>query len=145
MLIRKPVSSVFQAFIDPQITSRFWFTKSSGMLEAGKTLIWEWEMYNVSTKVVVSEIIPDEKISIEWGDPETIVDFEFTKVTDHSTYVEIKNNGFSQKGDELLAVTNDSMGGFTTVLDGLKAYLEHGLMLHLIADKYPKDARQHGN
>ena len=30
MLIRKPVSSVFQAFIDPQITSRFWFTKSSG-------------------------------------------------------------------------------------------------------------------
>jgi uncharacterized protein YndB with AHSA1/START domain len=33
MLIRKPVAEVFEAFIDPAITSRFWFTKSSGRLE----------------------------------------------------------------------------------------------------------------
>src|SRR4051794_4566310 len=29
MLIRKPVEEVFQAFIDPAITTHFWFTKST--------------------------------------------------------------------------------------------------------------------
>jgi len=29
MLIRKPVEEVFEAFIDPAITSKFWFTKGS--------------------------------------------------------------------------------------------------------------------
>jgi uncharacterized protein YndB with AHSA1/START domain len=30
MLIRKPVSEVFNAFIDPEKTKYFWFTKGSG-------------------------------------------------------------------------------------------------------------------
>lgn len=33
MLIRRPVMDVFEAFIDPDITTTFWFTKSSGRLE----------------------------------------------------------------------------------------------------------------
>ncbi|MEO6905534.1 MAG: polyketide cyclase, partial [Ginsengibacter sp.] len=56
MLIRKPVTLVFQAFIDPAITTNFWFTKSSGQLETGKTITWEWEMYGISTNVLVKEI-----------------------------------------------------------------------------------------
>ena len=38
MLIRKPVKEVFEAFIDPSITTKFWFTKSSGRLEVGKRI-----------------------------------------------------------------------------------------------------------
>lgn len=30
----------------------------------------------------------------------------------------------------------DTTGGFTTVLDGLKAYLEHGIKLNLVEDKF---------
>ncbi len=41
MLIRKPVSEVFKAFIYPGVTTNFWFTKSSGPLEIGKTITWE--------------------------------------------------------------------------------------------------------
>ena len=52
MLIRKPVAEVFAAFIDPRITTRFWFTKSSGPLVAGTPVTWEWEMYEASTRVV---------------------------------------------------------------------------------------------
>ena len=37
----------------------------------------------------------------------------------------------------------DATGGFTTVLDGLKAFLEHGINLNLIADKFPKEVSQH--
>jgi len=36
MLIRNPVALVFQAFIDPVVTTKFWFTKASGPLEVDK-------------------------------------------------------------------------------------------------------------
>lgn len=138
MLIRKPASTVFQAFIDPAITTNFWFTKSSGQLEVGKTVIWEWEMYNVSNKVFIKNIVPNKKISIEWGDPVTTVDFEFNALTEDTTYVVINNYGFKETGDNLIKVINDNTGGFTTVLDGLKAFLEHNINLNLISDKFPK-------
>ncbi len=137
MMIRKPISQVFQAFIDPTITTNFWFTKSSGPLEVGKTIKWQWEMYNVSSNVFVNEIIPDRKISTVWGDPATNVDYEFTPLTDDTTYVVIKNYGFNQTGDDLIQAIKDNTGGFTTVLDGLKAYLEHNIKLNLVADKFP--------
>jgi uncharacterized protein YndB with AHSA1/START domain len=138
MLIRKPASTVFQAFIYPTITTNFWFTKSSGKLEVGKSVKWEWEMYGYATTASVKEIIPNKKIVIEWGDPATVIDFEFTALTDDTTYVVIKNFGFRETGDELIQAINDNVGGFTTVLDGLKAFLEHNLRLNLIADKFPK-------
>ena len=40
MLIRKPVTQVFEAFVDPEITTKFWFTKSSGKLELEKKARW---------------------------------------------------------------------------------------------------------
>lgn len=143
MLIRKPVSEVFQAFIDPAITTNFWFTKSSGRLEVGKTVIWEWEMYGFSTHVLTKEIIPNKLISTEWGNPATTVDYEFMPLTDETTYVVIKNYGFKESGDELIQAIQDNTGGFTTVLDGMKAYLEHNIRLNLIADKFPKEVSNH--
>jgi uncharacterized protein YndB with AHSA1/START domain len=137
MLIRRPVAEVFNAFIDPAITTNFWFTKSSGKLEVGKTVTWDWEMYGVSIPVLTKEIISDKLISTEWGEPATTVDYEFTALTDDTTYVVIKNYGYRETGDELLQVIIDNTGGFTTVLDGLKAFMEHGIKLNLIADKFP--------
>lgn len=53
----------------------------------------------------------------------------------------ITNYGFNNTGDKLIESIKDNTGGFTTVLDGLKAYLEHGINLNLIADKYPQKAK----
>lgn len=44
--------------------------------------------------------------------------------------------------DEIVAQALDSMGGFTFVLAGLKAFLEHGIVLNLVADHNP-DASKH--
>ena len=127
---------MFNAFLAPAITTNFWFTKSSGKLEVGKTVTWEWEMYGASVEVLVKEIVTNQSIIAEWGNPATTIDFSFTPVDQNSTYVVIKNYGFHETGDDLIAVIKDSTGGFTTVLDGLKAYLEHGLRLNLIGDKF---------
>lgn len=136
MLIRKPVAEVFEAFIDPEVTTRFWFTKSSGRLEPGKTITWEWEMYQVKDEIEVLEIIPGELIRMTWGQPGTTVDYRFERVSSETTYVTITNYGLHLEGEALVAAVRDLTGGFTTVLDGLKAWLEHGIALNLVGDKF---------
>ena len=138
MMIRKPISEVFQAIVDPGITTKFWFTKSSGKLEKGKTVTWEWEMYGVADEIKVLELVPNKKIGIEWDNPTTKVDFEFSELSEQMTYVTIKNYGFHQTGNELIEAIKNNTGGFTTVLDGLKAYLEFGIELNLVRDKFPQ-------
>jgi hypothetical protein len=64
-------------------------------------------------------------------------------LTDETTYVIIKNYGFKEEGDDLIQIIKDSTGGFTTVLDGMKAFLEHNLKLNLITDKFPKEVSNH--
>ncbi len=139
MLIRKPVEDVFQAFIDPAITSRFWFTKSTGRLESGKRIRWEWEFYGASTELEVKALDKDKRILISWNtkDKPTSVEFTFSPHGAHATFVSITNYGFEGDGDSILEQAMDSAAGFELVLASLKAYLEFGIQLNLIADRFP--------
>jgi uncharacterized protein YndB with AHSA1/START domain len=137
MLIRRPVSEVFEAFVDPAVTSRFWFTRSSGRLEAGRKVSWEWEMYGVGTELTVAALEKDSRIVIEWDDPPTRVEWTFTARPDGTTFVRVANTGFVGTGDEMVRQAIDSTGGFTLVLAGAKALLEHGIELDLVADHSP--------
>ena len=142
MLIRRPVGEVFKAFIDPAITTKFWFTKSSGKLETGKQIHWEWEMYNSSTDVNVISIEPNRRILVEWtayGEPTTI-DWIFTSRPDNTTFVSITNSGFHGTQDEIAQQAIGSTEGFSFVLAGLKALLEQDINLNLIADRFPDGA-----
>jgi len=145
MLIRKPVPEVYEAFINPEITTKFWFTKSSGRIEAGKQVIWYWEMYNISAQVNVREVEENKRILIDWGnyDSATAVEWIFTPYGNDATYVRITNSGFKGDGDKVVRDALDSTGGFTTVLDGAKACLEHNINLNLITDKFPKGLTEH--
>src|SRR5256885_10038859 len=69
MLIRKPIATVFEAFVDPAITSRFWFTRGSARLEQGKNVIWHWDMYGATAQVEVKVVEPNQRILIEWPTP----------------------------------------------------------------------------
>lgn len=144
MLIRKPVAEVFEAFVDPAITTRFWFTKSSGRLEPGKEIRWDWEMYDVSDLVHVKVIEPNARILIEWGDDApTTVEWVFTPLADATTFVSITNTGFGGDDDEIVSQAIDSTEGFTLVLSGLKALLEHNIALNLVADRFPAGVPKH--
>lgn len=144
MLIRRPVVEVFEAFIDPAITSKFWFTRGSGRLEQGKEVQWDWEMYNLSIKVTVKAIEEQKRILIEWpgyGIP-NLVEWTFTARKDNTTFVRITNTGFSAN-DEGVKQAINSTQGFTFLLAGLKAFLEHHVMLHLSADSHPGEPEEH--
>lgn len=139
MLIRKPVSEVFEAFVNPAITSRFWFTTGSGRLKEGEVIRWEWEMYDISVGVTVKAIEHNKRILIEWEGYRgpTTVAWAFTSRSDDTTFVSITNSGFSGDGDEVVKQALDSTGGFALVLAGAKAFLEHNISLNLIADRFP--------
>jgi len=145
MLIRKPAAEVFEAFVDPDVTTQFWFTKSSGRLEEGQQVQWAWEMYGISIPVIAKTIEPSRRIVIEWPGYSalTTVEWTFESHTDDATFVRITESGFTGDGDELVKQVASSTQGFSLVLAGAKAWLEHGIRLNLVADRYPKGIEEH--
>lgn len=139
MLIRRPAADLFEAFSDPAITTRFWFSRSSGRLESGAEVRWEWEMYGVGTPVQVREIEPNRRILIDWGEEgeSTRVEWRFEPRGGDTTFVTVRNWGFGGDADSIVAQALDSTGGFNLVLAGAKAFLEHGIELNLVADHAP--------
>jgi uncharacterized protein YndB with AHSA1/START domain len=98
MLIRKPVAEVFEAFVNPAVTTKFWFTKGSGRLEAGKHVTWEWKMYSVSVQVNVKAIEENARILIDWssqGRPATTVEWIFTALPGWYDVRQCDKQGFS--------------------------------------------------
>lgn len=141
MLIRRPVEVVFEAFADPAVTARFWFSKGSGRLESGAVVRWDWEMYGVGSDVRVKAIEPGRRILIDWDlDDPTEVEWLFEPRGEH-TWVTVTNRGFH--GADPVAEALDSTGGFALVLAGAKIWLEHGIEPRFVLDRHP-DARAEG-
>ena len=76
---------------------------------------------------------------VEWsayGAP-TTVEWIFTPRADGTTFVSITNAGFTGDVDAVTGQVVSSTEGFTLVLAGAKALLEHGVRLNLVADRFP--------
>jgi uncharacterized protein YndB with AHSA1/START domain len=139
LLIRKPIAEVFEAFVNPAITTQFWFTQSSGRLETGQQIKWEWEMYSVSAQVNVKTIEANKRILMEWTGYSglTPVEWIFTAHPNDTTFVSVSESGFTGTDDEIVQQALGSTGGFTMVLAGAKAWLEHHIHLNLVLDRFP--------
>lgn len=134
MLIRKPVVDVFEAFVDPAITSKFWFSQGSTRLEPGRTVRWDWQMYGFSQQVDVLAVEANKRILVEWRAYErpTPIEWLFDPRSGDATFVSITNSGFTEAQQAL-----DSTEGFAFVLAGAKAFLEHDVILNLVTDRFP--------
>jgi len=145
MLIRKPVAEVFEAFVDPGVTSKFWFTRGSGRLQPGQRVQWDWEMYDFSIQVAVKSIEVNKRILVEWShdDSASTIEWTFTARDDGTTFVSITNSGFRGEADEVVKQAIDGTEGFAFVLAGAKALLEHGIRLNLVPDRFPGGLEAH--
>lgn len=141
MLIRRPVSEVFEAFVNPGITSKFWFTKSSGRLEEGKTVTWTWGQFGVSGKITVTHLRQDQLIRFEWPSEEgstRTVEIFFEPKPDETTFVNVAESGFDKEDEQLIKKIAGQTEGWALVLSALKAWLEHDINLNLISDHKPE-------
>ncbi|WP_320774497.1 SRPBCC family protein [Streptomyces sp. CRN 30] len=139
MIVRRPPREVFEAFADPAVTTRFWYSAGSGRMEPGAELRWEWSFYGVSVQVRVEAVEAGRLIRFTWGnyDRPTLVELTFTPRPGDATHVEVTETGFEGSGDDAVRWVNDTVGGFSTVLCALKALLEHGIELGAVADHHP--------
>ena len=149
--IAKPVHEVFEAVADPAQLSHYFTTGGAqGRLETGATVTWDFHDFPGAFPVYVIEVVPDEKIVLEWqanegeapnvegGEPKdadyrTRVTMSFTGLDDGRTLVEIAEEGWR----ETQAALDGSYGnchGWTQMLCALKIWVEHGINLR--ADFY---------
>jgi uncharacterized protein YndB with AHSA1/START domain len=142
LLIRKPASEVFEAFVNPDITTKFWFSHSTGRLCEAQRVTWEWRMFGFKSDVKVLELEQDKRLVIEWGEPgkATLAEWTF-EARDGATRVVVNHRGFAGDAAQKLAAVIDATEGFTLVLVGAKAWLEHGLQLDLVVDRHPELVR----
>ena len=100
-------------------------------------LAWPCKRYNL---VMAIQSVRDAATE-DFG--QTTVEWTFEPESDGTTFVGITESGFTGDGDELLKQVADSTQGFTLVLAGLKAFLEHTIRLNLVADRFPKGIEEH--
>ena len=141
MLIRVPAARAYEAFVDPALTTRFWFTASDGPLEAGASRMWRWEMYGAAAEVNVKELEAGRRILIEWGPPPIPVEWTFDARGDSETLVTVRTWGWTGTDADVMERALDSKGGFALVLAAAKGFLEHGCPMDLIADQHPEAIR----
>ena len=81
----------------------------------------------------------NKRIRVEWSgyDAPTIIEWVFTPRVDDTTFVSVTNSGFQGTGDEVVAQAISATEGFSFVLAGLKALLEHNIDLRLVPDRLP--------
>lgn len=146
LLIRRPAHHVFEALADPSITTRFWYTKSSGRMTQGADLKWEWEMYDVSTTIHVEAVEPDRLIRFKWAmydkDSPSTVEFRIIPYHDDTAYVKVSETGYTGDADNQVKRALESTGGFTFLLSALKAALEHDVTLTLVRDAFRSDLEE---
>lgn len=125
--IQKPVEEVFEAIVNPQIMTKYFISESSGRMETGKELFWEFGDFPGKFPVKVTEVQSDSMVSFVW-DEETIVRIILEEQTDKSTVVTITEGEkeLSEKNLEWLIGNTFGWGNF---LDCMKAYLEYGINL----------------
>ena len=139
LLIRRPVAQVFDAFVNPDVITKFWFNRTSGPLEANGSVNWYWDLYGASTTVRVLALEQDKRIYIEWdvdSEHPSRVEWTFEDRGADGTYVSVINSGFDSDADDLIGRVVDATGGFALVLAAAKAYLEHGVALNIVADRF---------
>ena len=129
--IAKPVHEVFEAVADPAQLSHYFSTGvAKGRLETGATVTWDFHDFPGAFPVHVIEVVPDERIVLEWkaNEPNTdylvTVTMTFQPTDDGRTKVEIAEEGWHETPAGLKASYGNCMG-WSQMVAALKVWLEH--------------------
>ena len=138
-IIRRAPTEVFAAFVDADKMSKFWFTRTDDRLKEGETSRWALGSAAdaFSFDILVKELREPEKIVIEWEGPDgstTLVTWLFEETGQGDTILTIEETGFSGSRNDVVERVVDSTGGFNQVIIAMKAFVEHGVAVNVVAD-----------
>lgn len=128
--ILKPVNEVFEAIVNPVKMSNYFISKSSGRMETGKQVMWQFPEFDLEIPVRVGKIIKDKYISYYWDveGTELLVEMTLTPGDEGSTIVTV-SEGSRANDVEGIKWLQGNAAGWANFLACLKAYLEYGINL----------------
>lgn len=135
--VARPCAETYEAVADPAQLSRYFTTGGArGRLEAGADVTWDFHDFPGAFPVTVVEADPSRRIVIEWGGSATAgstgttrTTFEFEPLDgDTRTLVTITEAAWSPTVEGAKSAF-DNCEGWTSMLAGMKAWLEHGIVL----------------
>jgi len=138
--ILKPVNEVFEAIVDPIKMSNYFISKSSGKMETGKQIMWQFPEFDMEFPIRVGKIIKDEYISYYWDveGTELLVEMTLTPRGEGSTLVTIAE-GSRANDEEGIKWLKGNTAGWANFLACLKAYLEYEINLRKGAFDFMSD------
>ena len=138
--ILKPVNEVFEAIVDPDIMSNYFISKSSGKMEEGKQIKWQFPEFDMEFPIRIDKIESNKYISYYWDMDgiELLIEMTLTSKENNSTVVTIteKSRNNDEAGIKWLMGNTE---GWANFLACLKAYLEYGINLRKGAFDFMSD------
>jgi uncharacterized protein YndB with AHSA1/START domain len=128
--ILKPVNEVFEAIVDPNKMSNYFISKSSGKMEEGKQIMWQFPEFDMEFPIRVGKITKNKYISYFWDaeGSELLVEMTLTPKGEGSTLVTVTEKG--RNNDEAgIKWLKGNTEGWANFLACLKAYLEYRINL----------------
>lgn len=129
MLIRRPVSEVFDAFVSPETITKFWLENTTGPLAKGAQVQWRFMVPGATETVTVTAFEDQRRITFNWSDGNS-VDLAFEAQGSSAARLAVEVTGFK---NERAAV--NATEGFSIVFCDLKTLLETGRSANLVRDK----------
>ena len=137
--IQKSNHEVFEAIVNPEKMINYFISKSSGRMESGKQLIWQFPEFENEFPIRVDKIETDTYISYFWliDDIELLVEINLMPVDTNNTIITVTEK--SRKNDVAgINWLKGNMEGWANFLACLKAYLEYGINLRVGAFDFLK-------
>lgn len=133
MLVRRPATDVFNAFVQPELIKKFWLKDTTGPLGQGARVEWEFMVPGVTERVQVTAFDAPNRIAFTWSEGGLGVDMKFSEERPGITTASVEVRGFERDGgtDPVVNATE----GFSIVLCDLKVLLETGASASLVKDK----------
>lgn len=135
--INKPIHVVFKSIVDPKLLTQYFISASSGAIEIGKELIWEFADFPGKIPIKVLDVQTNKSISFVW-DKETTVHITLESEIQECTIVRV-TEGEKELTEKNINWLIDNTFGWGNFIDCMKAYLEYGINLRKGAFDYLKN------
>ena len=128
--IAKSPAEVLEAIVDPKHMSQYFIARSSGRMEPGITVTWQFPEFDMKFPVRVQEVVPERLVSFLWDDEdgsETRVEITLTP-KETGTHVSVAE-GTRESNEAGIGWLQRNTEGWANFLACMKAYLEYGINL----------------
>lgn len=139
--VGKPVAEVYDAIAAPSKMNGYFIAKSSGVMEAGKTLVWQFPEFDEQFTVRVDKVEQDKYLSFYWkpDENESLVEISLTPAPGDATVVSITEKSRENNAAGIKWLSGNTEG-WANFLACLKAYLEYNINLRKGAFDFMKKA-----